>query len=117
MADEWFADGSEDVVRPYALTHGRTVPNPELDIATQIVTPPNVDMTGLEPEQVKIVNLCRQWHSVAEISAIVKLPIVVVRLMVSDLLDRHIVITGARTQGARPDRTVLLQLLNGLRAL
>ncbi|WP_163509589.1 DUF742 domain-containing protein [Fodinicola acaciae] len=123
MADEeWYyaddSDGTDGTVRPYALTGGRAKPTHDLDVSTQvIVTRIDVDRTRLEPEQIKIVDLCRQWQSVAEIAAKVRLPMLAVRVMLSDLLDRGIVVTGARMRDTGPERKVLLQILDGLRAL
>jgi hypothetical protein len=123
MADEeWYyaddSDGTDGTVRAYALTGGRAKPSHDLDVSTQVIAiRSDVDRTGLEPEQIKIIDLCRQWQSVAEIAAKVRLPLLAVRVMLSDLLDRRVVVTGARTPDTGPDRKMLLQILDGLRAL
>jgi hypothetical protein len=123
MADEgWYyaddSDGTDGTVRPYALTGGRVKPTHDLDVSTQVIAiRSDLDRTRLEPEQVRIVELCRQWQSVAEIAAKVRLPMLAVRVMLSDLLDRGVVATGARPREGGPERKVLLQILDGLRAL
>lgn len=123
MADEgWYyaddSDGTDGTVRPYALTGGRVKPTHDLDVSTQVIAVrAEVDRMRLEPEQLRIIELCRQWQSVAEIAAKVRLPMLAVRVMLSDLIDRGVVVAGARTREGGPERKVLLQILDGLRAL
>jgi Protein of unknown function (DUF742) len=75
-------------VRPYTLTGGRTARAalpPETVVAAAVpALPPG---TGRSPEAARILELCRPWCSVAELSALLRLPLGVVRVLVEDLVD------------------------------
>ncbi|TCK26191.1 DUF742 domain-containing protein [Pseudonocardia endophytica] len=73
-------------VRPYALTGGRTahadLPPETVVAATVQDRPPG---SGHSPEATRILELCRPWRSVAELSALLRLPLGVVKVLVQDL--------------------------------
>ncbi len=78
----WFDDEAGPVVRPYAMTRGRTshAAQHRLDLIAVVVTEPHVDDAetdnALSPEHVDIVELCRRTpQSVAELAAELDLPI------------------------------------------
>jgi hypothetical protein len=118
--DEWFDEDAGPVVRPYAVTGGRTRTETEFDlIALVVATQPVAALKlGLAPEHVGIVRLCQHPLSVAEISAHLNLPIGVVRVLLGDLLDDGLILTHqpqAMTQAT--DQRVLNAVINGLRSL
>jgi hypothetical protein len=90
----WVDADAGPVVRPYAMTRGRTEPSAgdfdliSLVVAVQAVSPVDV---GLGPEHRAIVDLCRRPLSVAEISAHLDLPVGIVRVLLGDLLDRSLI--------------------------
>ncbi|MEE6258013.1 DUF742 domain-containing protein [Plantactinospora sonchi] len=111
----------EPLVRPFAVTGGRTVSDRPIDmlafvIATGAVPPPGV---GLGPEHLAIVDLCqRRLLSVAEVSAYLKLPLGTVRVLLSDLLDRDFVeIQEPRSSTHDFTDETLQAVINGIRAL
>ncbi len=87
-------DGAErSPVRPYALTGGRTARSalpPETVVASAV---PEARPAGTThpPEAAEILALCRPWRSVAELSAVLHLPLGVVRVLVEDLVDGGLV--------------------------
>lgn len=89
----WDDEAAGPVVRPYAMTRGRTQPTGgafdliSLVVATRSVTIPQV---GLEPEHMAILALCGHMLSIAEVAAHLNLPIGVVRVLIGDLLDRSL---------------------------
>ena len=93
VSSHWFDDDAGPVVRPYAMTRGRTTSTAQhrLDLIAVVVTEPaagdpETDPT-LSPEHVDIVGLCRSTpQSVAELAAELDLPIGVVRVLVGDLV-------------------------------
>ena len=119
-------------VRPYALTGGRTRFGQVLLVETLISAvyqPPGAGESTL-PELERICDLCDgQMRSIAEVSALLRLPLGVVRVWVSDLVDAgRIRVHGGSVQlrsgggsgiaaPARPNRLVLERILGGLRAL
>jgi hypothetical protein len=118
--DAWYDDDAGPVVRPYAMTSGRTRPvRPELDLISQVTTCPDVrGADPLSPEQTEIIERCRRPLSVAEIGAALNLPVGTVRVLVGDLLDAGLVETREPPLLTElPSENLLEALLAGLRAL
>jgi hypothetical protein len=121
----WFDDDAGPVVRPYAMTRGRTTTEGQhrLDLIAVIVTEPGVgDLEGeqaLCPEHLDIVELCRQTpQSVAELAAELDLPIGVIRVLVGDLVaEEKLHVTRPVPPAELPDTGILRDVINGLRAL
>ncbi|MFE2281001.1 DUF742 domain-containing protein [Streptomyces sp. NPDC059454] len=121
----WFDDEAGPVVRPYAMTRGRTTSAAQhrLDLIAVVVTEPHADDPEadptLSPEHVDIVELCRDSsQTVAELSAELDLPIGVVRVLVGDLVESELVHVNRPVPPAElPDESILRDVINGLRAL
>jgi hypothetical protein len=121
----WFDDDAGPVVRPYAMTRGRTshAAQHRLDLIAVVVTEPHVDDLeadhALSPEHVDIIELCRDTpQSVAELAAELDLPVGVVRVLVGDLVDEEYVHVSRPVPPAElPDESILRDVINGLRAL
>ncbi|GAB1330821.1 DUF742 domain-containing protein [Streptomyces sennicomposti] len=121
----WFDDDAGPVVRPYAMTRGRTSHGAQhrMDLIAVVVTEPHVDDPEsddtLSPEHVDIVELCRDTpQSVAELAAELDLPVGVVRVLVGDLVDEEYVHVSRPVPPAElPDESILRDVINGLRAL
>jgi hypothetical protein len=121
--DDLYGEEEETyTVRPYAVTGGRTTPTSSelpVEALVQALGPADVSMT---PEKRAILELTAvQYLSVAELSAHVKLPVPVVRIVVGDLADQHKVrVHGlTRTGDYNPSATlsVLESVLNGISSL
>jgi hypothetical protein len=112
----WFDEEAGPLVRPYAITGGRTrTKQPDLDLITLVVASRrHADPTALEPECLKILSLCQSPTSVAEISANLNLPLGVVKVLLGDLIEQRIV--HFRT-ALIPDNEILQAVLNGIRRL
>ncbi|MFE4259390.1 DUF742 domain-containing protein [Streptomyces sp. NPDC056883] len=116
------ADRRPARVRPYSLTGGRTrftqVLHVETFVAaldTKVSEPRKPDRM---PEMPAIVEVCRRMRTIAEIAALLKLPLGVVRVLVSDLADQgRIRVYGTGHGSGRPDRALLERVLSGLRRL
>ncbi|AOU81218.1 MULTISPECIES: DUF742 domain-containing protein [Streptomyces] len=113
------------VVRPYAMTRGRTTSPAQhrLDLIAVVVAEsrahdPGADQT-LSPEHVDIVALCRDTpQSVAELAAELDLPIGVVRVLIGDLVTAELVhVTRPVPPAELPDESILRDVIDGLRAL
>jgi Protein of unknown function (DUF742) len=121
----WFDDEAGPVVRPYAMTRGRTTSAAQhrLDVIAVVVTESHADDPEgdhtLSPEHVDIVDLCRDApQSVAELSAELNLPIGVIRVLIGDLVDAEFVHVNRPVPPAElPDESILRDVINGLRAL
>ena len=121
----WFDDAAGPVVRPYAMTRGRTRSAAEgkLDLIAVVVADsvnhmPVADQT-LSPEHIDIVELSRDSpQSVAELAAELDLPVGVVRVLIGDLLHAALVRVSRPVPPAElPDEKILREVINGLRAL
>ncbi|MEU9342411.1 DUF742 domain-containing protein [Streptomyces sp. NPDC048278] len=121
----WFDDEAGPVVRPYAMTRGRTTSAAQhrLDLIAVVVTEPHVDDPDddrtLSPEHVDIVELCRDApQSVAELASELDLPVGVVRVLVGDLVAGELVHVNRPVPPAElVDESILRDVINGLRAL
>ncbi len=118
----WYDDAAGPLVRPYAVTRGRTIgAGHELDMLTLVVAADRAPaMRRPEPEYAQIMRLCRKPLSVAEVSAMLKLPLAVAKILVGDLISEgHLIFRApARTEPGDPgDLTVLRAVLAGIRKL
>ena len=110
------------LVRPYALVRGRTraggqPPLPVEAIIVALVEP--VD-AAVQLEPAAILRLCQRPHSVAEVSALLALPVGVVRVLVADLSTAgHVQVNLPLdpASGDAVDRILLERVLAGLEAL
>jgi len=108
------------LVRPYVVTRGRTAavgPTLALDATVRALTDGSeLDLT-VGPEPRRIVRLCAEPVSVAELAARMTLPIGVMRVLVGDLdAVGAIDVVVAPTEAATNTR-LLERLLDGIRAL
>jgi hypothetical protein len=120
----WAADG-EDPDRLYTVTGGRSrAGGVDLDLVTLIVSEAN-PAPGMQSEHVKILRMCRNPTAVVEVASRLGLPVSVVRILLSDLLEagrvsaRHPSSPGsAQFPGAQvPDAALLKKVLSGLQNL
>ena len=123
VGDKWVDRNAGPVVRPYALTGGRTRPaGAVLDLITVIVASSLAlgpdDSLGLSPEHRRILGLCRGPATVADVASTTALPLGVVRVLVADLIGQgRVTVLAARPAGEEPSTAMLKEVLNGLRAL
>src|SRR5215470_989458 len=122
--DKWVDRNAGPVVRPYALTGGRTKPTSGtiLDLITVIVasawTQEFDDSVGLSPEHRRILGLCRGPATVADVASAIALPVGVVRVLLADLIMQgRITVVPQRPVGEEPSAALLKEVLHGLRAL
>ncbi|MFJ1802329.1 DUF742 domain-containing protein [Streptomyces sp. NPDC088180] len=110
------------LVRPYAMTGGRTRPRYQLAIEALVSTTADLSrLQGQLPEHQRICRLCIEIKSVAEISALLSIPLGVARILVADLAEAGLVAIhqpgGDEAAGGQPDVTLLERVLSGLRKL
>ncbi|MFI6567053.1 DUF742 domain-containing protein [Streptomyces sp. NPDC050534] len=110
------------LARPYAMTVGRTRPRYQLAIEALVsATANSQQLQGLLPEHQRICHLCRDIKSVAEISALLSIPLGVARILVADLAEAGLVAIhqpgGSENNGGAPDTSLLERVLGGLRKL
>jgi hypothetical protein len=117
------AERDEDVaiVRPYAWTDGRTRPVYDLAVETLV----SVGTAGRDPSRIPryehraVAELCHEPRSVAEVAALLTLPLGVARVLIGDMASQGTVVVHqtASTSGDVPDRALMERVLSGLRRL
>ena len=120
--ERWLDAEAGPVVRPYALTQGRTRHTGEAFdlIATVTTTGGRVaDPAALAPEHISVLQLARVPTTVVDIASDVDLPLGVVRILLADLRELGLVAIQAPVpaQTRQIDRNTLREVLHGLRAL
>ena len=113
-------DHASSLVRPYAVTGGRTKPSYQLQIEAMVSASHYEarDLSVLSPECQSILGYCRDWRSVAEISAVLRMPLGVARVLIGDMAMEGLVrVHQADHAQGRPDLNLLERVLSGLRKL
>jgi hypothetical protein len=115
-------DDGPSLVRPYALVGGRTSTpaTAALPMEAIVVTEAGVDLGALVLERRAIAQLCRRPHSIAEVAALLGLPVGVTRVLVGDLDDDgavHVNLPLDPQVDGTVDRVLLERVLAGLEAL
>lgn len=124
-SDEWSEPAPcASVVRPYTWTQGRTSPVFDLAVETLVSTTQyGHDMDVLIcAEHRAVTGLCGHPRSVAEVAALLSLPLGVARVLLADMADIGLVVVhrthpGERSGAGRPDMTLMERVLSGLRRL
>ncbi len=103
----------------YAVTGGRTAPRsgPAMEALVSSATSMRLG-PAYTREYREISELCRQVRSVAEISALLAVPLGVARVLVSDMEAEGLVrVYQPQLEAGLPDRSLLERVLSGLRRL
>jgi hypothetical protein len=120
-AERWLDEDAGAVVRPYALTRGRTRPaGGRLDLIALISAVPDArnSTVGLGPEHLSLLRICHRPTSVADLAADLDLPVGVIRILLGDLRERALIRVHNPIPPARlPDRRILQEVVDGLRRL
>ena len=119
--DRWFDREAGPVVRPYALTKGRTLPSGGASfglIDVVIATgerPPEHFRPG--PEHRRILSLCRRPTPIVDLTSEIDLPLGVVRVLLGDLTSEGTVRVLSTQKQPVTDQRLLRMVLDGLESL
>jgi hypothetical protein len=117
----WINADTQPVVRPYAMTSGRTRPvegSFDLTAIIAAIRPPSALGVAYGPEHVAIIRMCQRPLAVVEVTAHLALPLNVVRVFLGDLLQLNLVVVHPpEPADARLSDEILKALLAGLHAL
>ncbi|MGH3874621.1 MAG: DUF742 domain-containing protein [Pseudonocardiaceae bacterium] len=115
------ADASASAARPYTWTRGRTAPARYLAVETLVSTSDHGrDVAALSSvEHRAVAQLCRSPRSVAEVAALLSLPLGVARVLLGDMADIGLVAVhrSANAFGETPEVALMERVLSGLRRL
>ena len=123
--DNWGSDDTDEpqLVRPYTLTAGRTDSRVYLPLEAPVETvlaPPRPPRWPGNDVRGQILTKCADCPSVAEIAAVLSLPLGVARVLIGDLVTQgylrvHTTLGESTTVDER--RELIGRTLRGLRAL
>lgn len=112
---------SRAVVRPYAWTRGRTRPAQDLALETLVTTSlAGRDIRALRDiDHRTVAELCAETRSVAEVAALLGLPLGVARVVLADMADLGLVVVhlNSTADDSGPDLSLLQRVLAGLQRL
>jgi hypothetical protein len=119
--ERWFDHDAGPVVRPYAVTKGRTLSGSSVSfglIDVVVATgerPPEYYRLG--PEHRRILGICRRPMPIVDLTSEIDLPLGVVRVLLGDLTgDGLLRVVSAQRQPV-PDQRLLRMVLDGLQSL
>jgi hypothetical protein len=130
--DRWLDREAGPVVRPYAVTRGRTVADSGsdvglLDLVMTIADPPftspaaspaaSLANARLNHEHRRILSHCRRPITVVDLASDIDLPVGVVRVLLGDLRQYGALRVHAIARGAVTDERLLRNVLDALQAL
>ena len=120
MTDDF--DDADDVslVRPYSRTRGRTRTPVDLALETLVSVTDRGRRFVADPEHQPVIDLCGQARSIAEIAALLGVPLGVARILVADLAQQRLLAVhgvAASVGGVGPSVVLMERVLAGLRRL
>jgi len=120
---EWLDEEAGAVVRPYAMTRGRTTPSSAaLDLlamvaATGAPAPAQAELGVQHRRLLEHISRSRT-RPIVEIASELALPVGVIRVLLGDLLDYGLILVRPPASAvATPTERLLREVINGLRAL
>jgi hypothetical protein len=113
------AEYTDRPVPHYVITGGRAHPTrntlrPETLLS---VDPAALAPLSATPEQKALLQMCQRLLSLAEAAAHLHLPISVVRVLASTLVDSGLLTIRSAARHVPPDRALMTKVLDGLRNL
>lgn len=113
-------DGPASSIRPYSWTGGRTRSNYQLELETLVSVSEMCQHHRLERlEQQSIAELCRHPRSVAEIGALLGVPLGVAKVLLGDMADLGLITVHhtVTKSGSTSHLQLMERVLSGLRRL
>ena len=113
--DHWFDDAAGRLIRPYTVSNGRTEPTTRMELLSMVIATGRQPHGQLGPDHAQALRLCGSVTTVAEVAARLRLPAVVTKILLSDLVDWGVV--DARSPDPMADSenpAVLETILNAL---
>jgi len=119
--ERWLDQEAGPVVRPYAVTKGRTTPDSGASfglIDVVVATgerPPQHFRPG--PEHRRILRICRRPVPIVDLTSEIDLPLGVVRVLLGDLMSQGMLRVVSAQREQVPDQQLLKMVLDGLQSL
>jgi hypothetical protein len=120
-SERWLDQDAGPVVRPYAVTMGRTLPNGGASFGLIDVVVATGGRTSDHfrpgPEHRRILGVCQHPISVVDLTSEMDLPLGVVRVLLGDLMAEGMVRIASQDGPPVPDQRLLRMVLDGLESL
>jgi hypothetical protein len=119
--DRWLDREAGPVVRPYAVTKGRTLPSGGasfglIDVVIATGQWPSEHFRP-GPEHRRILSLCRRPAPIVDLASDMDLPIGVVRVLLGDLVSEGMLRVLSTQKQPVTDQRLLRMVLDGLESL
>lgn len=120
--DQWLDRDAGPVVRPYAMTRGRTGPAAGtslgmIDVVVAVAGARPPAGLRMSPEHRQILALCWEPVTVVDLASDIDLPVGVVRVLLGDLSQHGMIRILATPRGPVTNERLLRDVLDGLHAL
>ena len=119
--DRWFDRDAGPVVRPYALTKGRTLPSGGVSFGLIDVVVATSERPSSHfrpgPEHRRILNMCRRPTPIVDLTSEIDLPLGVVRVLLGDLTSEGMLRVLSTQKQPVTDQRLLRMVLDGLESL
>jgi hypothetical protein len=121
FGDRWFDREAGPVVRPYALTKGRTLPSGGasfglIDVVVATNERPSASFRP-GPEHRRILYMCRRPTPIVDLTSEIDLPLGVVRVLLGDLTSEGMLRVLSSQRQQVTDQRLLRMVLDGLESL
>ncbi|QTR02485.1 DUF742 domain-containing protein [Saccharothrix algeriensis] len=116
---EYPREESASIVRPYSWTGGRTTSARQLEVETLVSAVDPEPPGALKAEHHEVIGLVAAPRSVAEVAALLRLPLGVAKVLLGDMAERGLIDVHdtASADGEQPDLGLMERVLAGLRRL
>lgn len=113
--------GSASLVRAYTWTGGRTRSDHHFEVETLVTTTElgHRSTAVVQSDHRPVIELCQEPRSVAEVAAMLSVPLGVVKVLLGDMAERGLIAVHetAVTQDGTPDGALMERVLVGLRRI
>ncbi|ASQ98394.1 hypothetical protein CGL27_40040 [Streptomyces sp. 11-1-2] len=115
------SQGPAALVRAYSWTGGRTRSHHHFEVETLVTTTELGHRSAdvLQADHRPVIALCQEPRSVAEVAAMLLVPLGVAKVLLGDMAERGLIVVHrtASEEGAAPDRALMERVLVGLRRI
>ncbi len=119
--ERWFDREAGPLVRPYAVTKGRTLSASGVSFGLIDVVVATGERPSAHfhpgPEHRRILGICRRPVPVVDLTSEVDLPLGVVRVLLGDLTGEGLLRVASAQRQPVPDQRLLRMVLDGLESL
>jgi hypothetical protein len=118
--ERWLNEKAGQIVRPYALTGGRTaMTGQRFNLLAMVVAKAGSarDKRDLEPAHLLVLEHARSPAAVIDLASNLDLPVGVIRVLLSDLAQLSLIVICDPPAAPATDPRLLQRVLDGLRQL